>query len=278
MMAISYLQEFEKLVLIDWKSEQQNLHTVNKLLHTLHKELVNVEQTIVEIGVHIQAIPEIIKQINEVVRHKVELSSPHESYGLQVFYAFLEERDLSYDDIELGPKNIIYLFEKLSAFSVLEIELLQAIKKEGYIEEYNKIKKLRTLALTKKPFHSFVRLYQQVEKMQELFEDLEREKRKTEVKLQKKDQKFLVEELRESREFYRKDTIMLIEGLLQTDGDYFQMLRTQLDDQYRQMIQSKLIQINKLVNLQEKTFIDDKRVYEMIEDFKKTNKKLFRFL
>ena len=75
---------------------------------------------------------------------------------------------------------------------------------------------------------------------------------------------------------YKKDTILLLEGLLQTDGiNYFQ-IKKQLDEQYRLLMKIKILELNKLVNVQEQSFLDVASINNRIQSYIEKNSKLLK--
>ena len=110
-------------------------------------------------------------------------------------------------------------------------------------------------------------LYGYIQDLNEIHEDLQRELRKCESKFQQSKRDKLLTALKEERMEYQKDTILLIEGLLQTKGDYYNLLKTQLDEQYSQFIKEKLIAISKLINMNEKVFIDENKIKIKINNY-----------
>ena len=111
-------------------------------------------------------------------------------------------------------------------------------------------------------------------KMKDLVVDLEREKRKNEQKVINKEHARLLKELRELRSNYKKDVILLLEGLLKTEGDYYYSLKGQLDEQNNKEIENKVIVINKLVNMQKIFYLDINKIRLLLESYSKDNARL----
>ncbi len=78
--------------------------------------------------------------------------------------------------------------------------------------------------------------------------------------------------------YYQKDTILLLEGLLETNGvNYFQ-IKSQLDTQYRLFLNEKVIEINKLFNFNDKSLNNESQIKELLYNYKMKNQKLFKKL
>ena len=107
---------------------------------------------------------------------------------------------------------------------------------------------------------------------------LDREKQNFEFKLGNGQHKHLLQEIRQSKQDYSRDTTLLLEGLLKTDRRYYHALKRQLDDQYNKIIQTKLLQLNKLVNYQEKSFIDERKIMEALKVTRKKYLRLQRYI
>ena len=134
------------------------------------------------------------------------------------------------------------------------------------------------LVTSKKAYKYSVYLFENYLNMKGLAEDLEREKRKNEQKVINKEHARLLKKLSELSSNYQKDLILLLEGLLKTEGDYYYSLKGQLDEQYNKEIENKVIRINKLVNMQEAFYLDTNKIKILIESYKKDNIRLIKKL
>ena len=193
-------------------------------------------------------------------------------------YELLTSQEIKITDIENDSGKKLLILEKLLGFKYLEYEIVKKINHEGYQSEYNVIREIIVLVTSKKAYKYSVNLFENYLNMKGLAEDLEREKRKNEQKVINKEHARLLKKLSELSSNYQKDLILLLEGLLKTEGDYYYSLKGQLDEQYNKEIENKVIRINKLVNMQEASYLDTNKIKILIESYKKDNIRLIKKL
>lgn len=276
-MAISYTREYEQLIIFDFKSDKSNLEVVYKLINELNTDLARVKEFLLSKKDRIDNIPNLLGKMLFLEIDEVELQEYPDNRALHSLLDHLKEHEVSYGDITTNDENILIFYEKLSPCRFIDKQLLRIIKKDGY-EDFAKL--LRELhQLTNKAILRYIlEMYDVYNELLDFQEDLEREKRKFETKLVNGGHKHLLEEIRQSKKDYSKDTILLIEGLLKTDGNYYHALKRQLDDQYNKIIQGKLLQLNKLVNMQEKSYIDERKIIGILKEYRKKYLRLQRYI
>ena len=121
-------------------------------------------------------------------------------------------------------------------------------------------------------------IYDIYNELLDLQQNFQQEKQKFEHKLLNGEQKVLLQEIRQSRKDYSRDNVLLLKGLLQTDGNYYHTLKQQLDTQYNSMIQDKLLKLNQIVNVQGKVFLDERKIMSDLKEYRKRYLRLQSFV
>ena len=161
----------------------------------------------------------------------------------------------------------------IESCSYIKPSLPTLIRKSGN-KEISKVLREILTSLRKKELKCFIDLGETMKEMESLRDNLDRERRKFHVKLQKNVKKKLLTALHEEKREYTKDTIMLLEGLLEMEEINYYLIKTQLDEQYREFIQEKIIGLSKLVNMNEKMLIDKEKLGQTIQEYKKKSETL----
>ena len=264
-MAISNLFKLEQMVQLDVQSDKRNLQVVQKLLKNLEDNIEKNLTIFMQCVCKNTLLPFLVKNLLWLQNQTFELNDyEHQQSLLQ----FLKYEFTEYDKSSWFEEDYFELLEVLHIFTYFESELIRQLRKEGYQEAAAVIRALVTVVTKNRDIKALIELKQVLSEMNNVLEDLEREKRKCETKLQLSKRDSLLVHLKEKRLEYQKDTIMLITGLLKSESDYYQQLKTQLDDQYNHFIQEKLVAISKLVNIQEKVFIDEYKINKLIKNYK----------
>ena len=267
-MAIGYTQEYEKLILLDLRSDSNNYGLIKKLLVQVKGDLSQIKEFLDTKKDRLPNLEKILEFFTIIELEEIELNEYEDTRDFQLLQNYIREIEVTIDELVTNKVHILILYEKLSVCRYIKRELIRKLKKEGFETVAAILRELQTL--TSKPVLKYLlAIYDSYKELLDIEEDLEREKRKYEHKLQKGEQKILLEELRQSRNNYSKDTILLIQGLLETEGNYYHMLKGQLEEQYNQIIQNKLVQLNKLVNMQEKVLIDEQKVKNILKEQRK---------
>ena len=277
LMAISYTREYEQLIIFDFKSDKSNLEVVYKLLNEVNNDLIRVKDFLLTKKDRIENIPNLLGKMLFIEIEEIELQEYPNNRELHSLLDHIKDHELSYGDITSDEENILVFYEKISPCRFIDKQLMRIIRKDGY-EDFAKLLRELHLLSNKPILRYLLELHDVYKDLQDLCEDLKREKRKFESKLVNGQHKYLLEEIRQSKKDYSRDTILLIEGLLKTEGNYYYTLRRQLDDQYNKIIQSKLLQLNKLVNMQEKVFIDERKIMGLLKEYRKKYLRLQRYI
>jgi hypothetical protein len=259
-MSVAYISELERILIRESKSSDQTLFILKELLEKLQQEIEQAEQIIFQKGPKLVASKGLDEKILSIKNQDIYLEDEDCQHDYEILMRYVKRIEI--DEIE----GIIHIMD---TFQYLEMPFLRKIKKEGFVKEYDSLQGLRRIAIEDRGIKWLLKAMNLYEQMTELETDLEREKRKHEVLEGREEQRQLMTQLQEQKEDYRKDITLLIEGLLETEGNYYTKLRPQLDDLYRRMIQEKLVKLNKLVNLQEKFVLDEERLQNMISGYSK---------
>lgn len=271
-MAISYTHEYEQLIIFDFKSDKSNLDTISKLLTEVKQDVLRVKEFILSKIDRIDNLADILEKLQFVENEKVALTNYFNTRELHDLLQYIKHQEVSYEDIVDKRDKIFVFYEKLSPCRCIEKELLRMIKKEGFDLLAKLLHELQFYA-TRPVMKYLMELYDTFNDLLELQSNLESEKQRYEYKLGNGKHKYLLEEIRQSKLDYRNDTALLLDGLSKIDRRYYCALKQQLDDQYNRIIQTKLLQLNKLVNHQENIVIDEKK---FIDALKVTRKKYLR--
>lgn len=272
LMAISYTREYEQLIIFDFKSDKTNLETIYKLLKEVDKDLLRVRNFIITKLDRINGLEEILDKLYFVEEQKVTLNNYLCNREFQEFIDYLGDRKVSYDDIINRKENILVFYEKISSCRFLSKELQRQMKKEDFNIVAKIIHEIQ-IKINKPILKYLLELHDIYTELFELQSNMELEKQKYENKLENGQHQFLLQEIHQSKQDYRRDAVLLMQGLLKTDRRYYHLLRRQLDDQYNKIIQNKLLQLNKLINYQDKMPIDER---EFINALKETRRKYLR--
>jgi hypothetical protein len=278
-MSVAYINELERILIRESKNTDQTLYILKELLEKLQREIEQAEQIIYQIGPRLIASKGVVEKIQLIQLQDIYLEDEDCQQDYKILMRYLNniiESNNFYNNsgsgihvkrIELDEiEGIMHI---LDTFRFVEMLLLRGIKKEGYVKEYESLQGVRRIAIEDREIKWLLKAMNLYEQMTELETDLEREKRKHEVLEGREEQRILMTQLQEQKDEYRKDITLLIEGLLETEGNYYTKLRPQLDEVYRRMIQEKLVKLNKLVNLQEKFVLDEERLRTMMSGFTK---------
>ncbi len=272
LMAISFTREYEQLIIFDFKSDKTNLETIYKLLKEVDKDLLRVRNFIITKLDRINGLEEILDKLYFVEEQKVTLNNYLCNREFQEFIDYLGDRKVSYDDIINRKENILVFYEKISSCRFLSKELQRQMKKEDFNIVAKIIHEIQ-IKINKPILKYLLELHDIYTELFELQSNMELEKQKYENKLENGQHQFLLQEIHQSKQDYRRDAVLLMQGLLKTDRRYYHLLRRQLDDQYNKIIQNKLLQLNKLINYQDKMPIDER---EFINALKETRRKYLR--
>lgn len=273
-MSINYLPELHRLVENNYQTDQLNIQVLEELISYIEMEIQCVENFLCQEESISIFTNNLLEKLDWITTHQLELESYNDNTIMKSLYEMLTSQELKIADIEYDSANKLFILEKLLGFKYLELEIVKKIKHEGYQSEYNAIREIIKLVTSKKVYKCSVNLFENYLKMKDLVEDLEREKRKNEQKVINKEHARLLKELRELRSNYKKDVILLLEGLLKTEGDYYYSLKGQLDEQYNKEIENKVIVINKLVNMQKIFYLDINKIRLLLESYSKDNARL----
>ena len=276
-MAISYTREYEQLIIFDFKSDKSNYETVSNLLNEANRDLIRVREFILSKLERIENLADILDKLYFVEKEKINLTNYHENRELHELLDHIEEQEVTYEDIINNRDNVLVFYEKISSCRFIEKQLLRNIKKEGFDLIAKLLHELQHLA--KKPILKYLlELYDVYNDILEIQDDLEGKKQKFEQKLVHGQHKQLLQEIRQSKKNYSKDTILLLEGLLKTEGNYYHTLKAQLDDQYNKIIQTKILKLNELVNYQERVIIDERKILSELKEYRKKYLRLQRYV
>ena len=273
-MSINYLPELHRLVENNYQTDQLNIQVLEELISYIEMEIQCVENFLCQEESISIFTNNLLEKLDWITTHQLELESYNDNTIMKSLYEMLTSQELKIADIEYDSANKLFILEKLLGFKYLELEIVKKIKHEGYQSEYNAIREIIKLVTSKKVYKCSVNLFENYLNMKDLVEDLEREKRKNEQKVINKEHARLLKELRELRSNYKKDVILLLEGLLKTEGDYYYSLKGQLDEQYNKEIENKVIVINKLVNMQKIFYLDINKIRLLLESYSKDNARL----
>lgn len=276
-MAISYTHEYEQLIIFDLQSDKENLDIVNRILHELAHDISRVKEFILSKKDRIDNLPDLLDKLMVVQNYKILLSDYSITHEVHSLMRHLEEYESSYDAIMSQNEKVLAFYERISSLRFLDSQLLRIIKKEGYDLFCKHLRELQHLA-NKPILRYLLELYDIYNNLLDLQENLENEKSKFEHKLLNGEQKILLKEIRQSRNNYSRDNVLLLKGLLQTDSNCYYTLKQQLDFQYNQIIQDKLLQLNKIVNFQGKVFMDERKIMGDLKDYRKKYLRLQRYV
>ena len=276
-MAISYTREYEQLIIFDFKSDKSNFETVSKLLHEVNRDLVRVQEFILSKLERIENLADILDKLHFVEKEKIVLTNYHDNRELHDLLGYIEKQEVTYEDIINKNDKILVFYEKISPCRFIDKQLLRNIKKEGFDLVTKLLRELQHLA-TKPILKYLLELYDVYNDLLEIQDDLESKRQKFEQKLVHGQHKQLLQEIRQSKKNYSKDTILLLEGLLKTEGNYYHALKAQLDDQYNKIIQTKILQLNELVNYQDRVIIDERTIMGELKEYRKKYLRLQRYI
>lgn len=276
-MAISFTREYEQLIIFDFKSDKTNLESVYKLIKEVHQDLIKVHEFILSKFERIENFDSILDKLQFVENEKIRLQDYLKTREIQDLLDQIKSQNVNKNEIFCKRENLLVFYEKISPCRFIDLQLLRLLKNEGYDCIAKILREIQHMA-TKPILRYLLELYDVYCDLFELKSDLEFKKEKLEQKLTTGLHKNLLHEIRQSKQNYSRDTILLIEGLLKTDGFYFHSLKRQLDDHYNKIIQPKLLELNKLVNFQEKDFIDEKKVKEIVKSCRKQYLRLQRYI
>ena len=274
-MAISHIHRLDQLIQQDVQSDRQNVQVVRRLLDSLQQELQLHVRLFEQLVQNNTVLPELIEKLFWLQQQDIELDDYEDQQALDQFRKY-ELEDDKIDEWE--TESLLVITGICGSFTYLENELIQKIRKEGYIEVSKVVREIKTGVTRNKGLKRILNLRDTILEMNDLLEDLAREQRKCESKLQRSRREQLLQELKEEQHQYQKDTILLIQGLLQTEGDYFYQLKSQLDEQYNHFIQEKVVAISKLINIQEKVFIDETKIKGLIDRIRQKSMRLIKKL
>lgn len=276
-MAISYTQEYEQLIIFDFKSDKSNLLTLSKLLDEVTKDLTRVQEFILSKFERIDNLEPILDKLNFIEKEKINLSNYHNTRELHDLLNQIKEQEVSYNDFFISKEAILVFYEKISPCRFIDKQLLRVIKKDGYDLQAKLLRDLNHV--TTRPILKYLlELYDIYNELFELQTNLVSEKQRFEDKISTGQHKQLLKEIRQSKEDYQRDTHLLIEGLLKTNGSYYRTIRRQLDEQYNRIIQSKLVKLNELVNKQEDVLIDEKMIINALKETRRKYLRLQRYI
>lgn len=276
-MGLSNIHRLEKLVLLDLQSDKNKEIIVTNLSKTLQQELqFQTKQFCFSVS-KTANLSIVLEKLVWLQKQDIQLNEydDQQLYDQFLDYVIDEKRQIS---LKTWNENEFYeLLDICNNFTYLESKLIRKIRKEGYIEVSKILQEIKTI-LAKREITTLITIGQNLLEMRDLYLDLEREKRKIKVKLIKASQTNLLHHLHIQLDEYRKDTILLLEGLLQTDGINYYNIKSQLDGQYIKYMEQNLCEIDKLVNMSEKKFVDKKHFEKIILGYRMMNNKLFENL
>lgn len=276
-MSISYTQEYEQLLIFDFKSDKSNLETVSKLLTEVSNDVLRVQEFILSKIERFENLKDIMDKLHFIEKEKIVLTNYPNTRELQNVLHAIEEQKVSYNDIITNRDSVLIFYEKISPCRYIDGQLLRIMKREGFELQAKILRELHHIA-TKPILKYLLELYDIYNDLLDIQEDLEAKRNKFEHKLDDGQHKYLFEAIQQSKQNHRRDTLLLVQGLLKTDGKFYHSLKRQLDDQYDKIIQTKLFQLNQLVNNYERVYIDEREVMIQLKEFRRKYLRLQRYV
>lgn len=276
-MAISYTREYEQLILFDLQSDKDSLVTVNNLLDELNHDIFRIYEFCLSKKDRIDNLADLLDKMSFIEKQEINLSNYAYTYALQDLIATFITQKVTLQDIKDKPETIFTFYAKISDCRFIDKQLFRVLKSEGHELVSKVLREIQHLA-NKPILRYLLEQFDIYNDLLDLHENLFSEKIKFEDKLVNGQQKVLLQQIRQSRKNYSRDTILLLKGLLETEGNYYHALKQQLDDQYNKIIQDKLLQLNKIVNMQSKVFIDERKVLNELKEYRKKYLRLQRYV
>lgn len=267
-MSVEFIDGLEKLVQLEEKTDKNNAIIVDEMLHKLNNQLDKNIDDIVQLGNQSTILPIIINKIIWLREQELNLLDEKDQQNFEQAMSWLRDYEISIEHRELEQDELFEELGMIQSCSYIEPTMPTLIRKNGN-EEISKVLREILSWLGKQELKSFIELSETIKEMDLLQNDLDRESRKFQLKLQKRSKQKLLGELHEEKRNYYQDIMLLINGLLETDGINFYQVKTQLDEQYRSWVQEKIVRISKLVNMNEKMLIDREKLEQTIQEFKK---------
>lgn len=276
-MSISYTQEYEQLLIFDFKSDKSNLETVSKLLTEVSNDVLRVQDFILSKIERLENLKDILDKLHFIEQEKIVLTHYPNTRELHNLLHAIEEQKVSYNEIITNKKGALTFYEKISPCRYIDGHLLRIMKREGFDLQAKILRELHHTA-TKPILKYLLELYDIYNDLLDIQEDLALKKLKFEHKLDDGQHKYLFEAIQQSKQNHRRDTLLLVQGLLKSDGKYYHSLKRQLDDQYDKIIQTKLFQLNQLVNNYERVYIDEREIMIQLKEFRRKYLRLQRYV
>lgn len=274
-MSLSNLLGLKKLVQLDLQSDKNEELIINKLLCKLQRELVLQRREFRTIVAGNPKIPVLLEKFLWLQKQEVNLQNIEDQQSYDEIIGCLIDGEDQLNKITWNFDDIIELLEIFNVCSYIDTDLIHNIRKDGYKDVANILRDVKLL-VRKSAIHSLILFGRNLSEMILLKQDLEREKRKITVKIQKAHQTHIIDQLQLQFQEYKKDTILLLKGLLQTEEINYYGIKNQLDEQYRLFMKDKIIEVSKLANLQEKTYIDQEFITKLIQTYSIQNSKLLK--